>query len=194
MGVMVRQGATAGHRLAFGAVIAGITGMALMLGACGRDNSEPASSPPAESAARPVKSAPASAEPAVPVPVASSPVPEYPTRALFGDTHVHTGWSADAGMDGAILTSDDAYRFALGEEITSNTGQRARLARPFDWFMVTDHSDGMGTISEIVAGNPELMANPVLKGWSEALKGTEEQAAAAQERTHCDAVRGASAG
>jgi predicted small lipoprotein YifL len=104
----------------------------------------------------------------------------YPDRVYYGDTHVHTGWSADAGMDGAITTPDDAYRFALGETVTSNTGQDARLTRPYDWFLVSDHSDGMGVINEIVAENPELMADPVLKGWAEALQGTEEDAAAAK--------------
>jgi hypothetical protein len=113
-----------------------------------------------------------------PAPVAAAPA--YPERAYFGDTHVHTGWSADAGMDGAITTPDDAYRFALGETVTSNSGQEARLARPYDWFLVSDHSDGMGVINEIVAENPEFMAEPILKGWAEALKGSEEDAAAAK--------------
>ncbi len=53
-----------------------------------------------------------------------------PSRAYFGDTHVHTGWSADAGMDGAITTPEDAFRFARGETVKSNTGRSARLARP----------------------------------------------------------------
>jgi len=95
---------------------------------------------------------------------------DYPTQALFGDTHVHTGWSADAGMDGAITDPVAAYRFALGQEVESNSGLKARMHRPYDWFMVTDHSDGMGTINEIIAGNPEMLASPVIKRWSEALK------------------------
>ncbi|WP_226704157.1 DUF3604 domain-containing protein [Microbulbifer elongatus] len=104
-----------------------------------------------------------------------------PTQAYFGDTHVHTGWSADAGMDGAILTPEDAYRFALGEEVKSNSGMNAKLARPYDWFMITDHSDGMGVINELIAGNPEMMSDPVLKRWNEALNsGDEEKAAAAK--------------
>lgn len=104
----------------------------------------------------------------------------YPTRAYFGDTHVHTGWSADAGMDGATLTPEDAYRFATGMAVTSNSGQKAKIGRPYDWFMVTDHSDGMGVINEIVGGNPEMMANPILKRWSEAIKEGGEAAASAK--------------
>ncbi|SDK12653.1 DUF3604 domain-containing protein [Microbulbifer yueqingensis] len=102
----------------------------------------------------------------------------YPREAYFGDSHVHTGWSADAGMDGATLTPEDAYRFALGREVKSNSGLKAKLARPYDWFMITDHSDGMGVINEIVAGNPEMMANETIKGWHDALASGDEKAAA----------------
>jgi hypothetical protein len=56
----------------------------------------------------------------------------YPERPYFGDEHVHTGWSADAGMSGATLTPVDAVRFARGEEVVSSTGQPVRLARPLD--------------------------------------------------------------
>lgn len=105
---------------------------------------------------------------------------DYPKQALFGDTHVHTGWSADAGMDGAVLDPFQAYEFALGREVTSNSGIKAQLERPYDWFMVTDHSDGMGVINEIVAGNPEMMANPILKRWKAALNEGGEAAASAK--------------
>lgn len=105
---------------------------------------------------------------------------DYPQRALFGDTHVHTGWSADAGMDGAVLDPFQAYEFALGREVTSNSGIKAKLGRPYDWFMVTDHSDGMGVINEVVAGNPEMMANPVLRRWRAALEEGGEAAASAK--------------
>jgi hypothetical protein len=106
----------------------------------------------------------------------------YPERPLFGDQHVHTGWSADAGMSGATLTPEDAVRFARGEQVTSTTGQPARLSRPLDWVAITDHSDGMGVISEIRAGNPELMADPVQKRWHDMmLAGPEEAAKATME-------------
>lgn len=95
----------------------------------------------------------------------------YPERAYFGDTHVHTGWSADAGIDGAILGPEDAFRFARGEEVKSNSGQVAKLNRPLDWMVITDHSDGMGTINEIRAGNPEMLGDDeFLKRMSAALR------------------------
>jgi hypothetical protein len=84
----------------------------------------------------------------------------YPTNVYFGDTHVHTGLSADAGGSGTRLMPRDAYRFARGEQVFSNTGQPVKLARPYDFFMITDHSDAMGAITDIISGAPNIMADP----------------------------------
>jgi hypothetical protein len=89
----------------------------------------------------------------------------YPERPYFGDEHVHTGWSVDAGMSGATLTPVEATRFARGEEVVSTSGQPVRLSRPLDWVAITDHSDGMGTIAGIRDANPEMMRDPTLKRW-----------------------------
>jgi len=89
----------------------------------------------------------------------------YPERPLWGDQHVHTGWSADAGMGGATLTPEDALRFARGEEVMATSGQPAKLSRPLDWIAVSDHSDAMGVISELKAGNEEMMRDATLKRW-----------------------------
>ena len=94
----------------------------------------------------------------------------WPERAYFGDTHVHSGWSTDAGMAGATLTPEDAFRFARGEAVKSSTGQTAKLRRPLDWIVLTDHSDGMGVFPEIVAANPAMVSDPIVKGWSDALR------------------------
>ena len=59
---------------------------------------------------------------------------EFPTELLFGETHVHSALSADAGGGGTKLMPRDVYRFARGDQLLSNTGQPARLARPFDFF------------------------------------------------------------
>jgi len=89
----------------------------------------------------------------------------YPTRVFWGDQHVHTGWSVDAGAFGATLGPEEALRFARGEQVTSSLGEPARLSRPLDWAAVTDHSDAAGVIFEIRDGNPNLMIDPLAKRW-----------------------------
>ena len=94
----------------------------------------------------------------------------YPTRPLFGDTHLHTAVSFDAGAFGARLLPRDAYRLARGEEISSNSGQPVKLSRPLDWLVVADHSDNMGFFPDLMAGKPELLADPTGRRWYEEIK------------------------
>jgi hypothetical protein len=89
----------------------------------------------------------------------------YPTRPYFGDTHLHTAASMDAGAFGARLTPRDAYVFAKGNEVKTSTGQQARLSRPLDFLVVADHSDGMGLFPLLLKGPPEVMADPQGKKW-----------------------------
>ncbi|WP_353329993.1 DUF3604 domain-containing protein [Phaeobacter sp. NW0010-22] len=79
--------------------------------------------------------------------------------ALFGDTHVHSALSADAGGGGTTLMPRDMYRFARGGQVNSNTGQPVKLPRPFDFYMLTEHTDGMGVITDIMRGAPNIMAD-----------------------------------
>jgi hypothetical protein len=71
---------------------------------------------------------------------------DYPDQVLFGDTHLHTSYSADAGLMAATTTPDDAYRFAKGETVISSNGIPARLARPLDWLVVADHAENLGLV------------------------------------------------
>lgn len=91
-----------------------------------------------------------------------SPYPEqnFPNQVLFGDTHLHTAFSADAGLVGALLTPDDAYRYARGEVVTSNTGIKARLARPLDFLVVTDHAENLGLPIAMADNDPVLAGIP----------------------------------
>jgi hypothetical protein len=75
----------------------------------------------------------------------------------WGDTHLHTGYSTDAGMIGTTLGPEDAYRFARGEEVTSSTGQRARLVRPLDFLVVSDHAENLGLAPMIAESNWDLL-------------------------------------
>lgn len=68
------------------------------------------------------------------------PTENFPNQVFFGDTHLHTAFSADAGLAFCTLTPDDAYRFAKGETVISSQGLPARLQRPLDWLVVADHS------------------------------------------------------
>jgi hypothetical protein len=81
----------------------------------------------------------------------------YPDRVYFGDTHLHTSYSTDAGMFGTRLGPEEAYRFALGEEVISNTGLRTRLQRPLDFLVVADHAENLGLAPMIEESNPELL-------------------------------------
>ena len=89
----------------------------------------------------------------------------FPTSVYWGDTHLHTGMSMDAGAFGARLLPEDAYRFALGEELTSSTGLKVKLSRPLDFLVVADHSDNMGFFPRLHAGDPEMLADPTGKRW-----------------------------
>src|SRR5512147_3053756 len=95
----------------------------------------------------------------------------FPTRPLFGDTHLHTSFSMDAGAFGARLSPSDAYRFARGEEVTSSTGQRVKLSRPLDWLVVADHSDGMGFFPLLMGGDPTVLSSELGKRWYDMIKG-----------------------
>ncbi|MBO9410969.1 MULTISPECIES: DUF3604 domain-containing protein [unclassified Ruegeria] len=88
-----------------------------------------------------------------------SPYPEqnFPNQVFFGDTHLHTTYSADAGLFGNTLGPDEAYRFAKGETVTSSTGLPARLARPLDFLVVADHAENMGTAPLLEARDPRLL-------------------------------------
>ena len=103
----------------------------------------------------------------------------FPTQVYWGDTHLHTSNSLDARAFGVTLGVEQAYRFARGEEVTSTHGLRTQLSRPLDWLVVADHSDGMGAMNEIVAGNPSLLKDPTVKDWSKRVNQGGETALAA---------------
>jgi len=94
----------------------------------------------------------------------------FPNLPLWGDTHLHTAISFDAGAFGVRLLPADAYRFAKGEEVISSTGQPVRLSRPLDFLVVADHSDNMGFFPNLLAGAPYVMASEKGRRWNEMVK------------------------
>jgi hypothetical protein len=77
---------------------------------------------------------------------------------FWGDTHLHTSYSTDAGMIGNTLPPEEAFRFARGEEVITSTGQRGRLIRPLDFLVVSDHAENLGLAPMIAEANPDLLA------------------------------------
>jgi len=104
----------------------------------------------------------------------------FPSNVYWGDTHLHTGYSMDAGLFVNTTGHDTAYRFARGEEVTAASGQPVKLARPLDWMVLTDHSDGMGLIFDLTDQKPNVMEFEQSRRWAEGLaKGGEASAEAA---------------
>jgi hypothetical protein len=89
----------------------------------------------------------------------------FASRPLWGDSHLHTEISMDAGLFGNRLGLEEAYRFARGEEIVSSNGTPVKLSRPLDWLAVADHTDGMGFFPDLLAGKPHILAEPLGKDW-----------------------------
>ena len=100
----------------------------------------------------------------------------FPERPLWGDNHLHTSLSMDAGGFGNRLSPREAYRFARGEQVISSTGQPVRLARPLDWLAITDHSDGMGFIIDVLAASPLVTQYEQGARWSQGFRAGGQEA------------------
>ena len=84
------------------------------------------------------------------------------TEVFWGDTHVHSSWSPDAGAGGnTSITPDLAYQFARGDTITAHNGTRIGLRRPLDFLVVSDHSEYMGLYPMLEQKLPALLETEV---------------------------------
>ena len=81
----------------------------------------------------------------------------YPTNVFWGDTHVHSGLSADANNGGNRSSPSLAYRFARGDVVEASNGMPARLHRPLDFLVVADHAYALGYMASVQAGDPALL-------------------------------------
>ena len=95
---------------------------------------------------------------------------DFPSNVYFGDTHLHTDISMDAGAFGNRLGLDPAYKFARGEQVESTNAGPVRLSRPLDFLVVADHSDNMGFFPDLIAGAPFILADPTGKDWYDRIK------------------------
>ncbi|MDE2563449.1 MAG: DUF3604 domain-containing protein, partial [Sphingomonadales bacterium] len=94
--------------------------------------------------------------------VALTDVPEH---VYWGDTHLHTANSVDAFGFGNRLMPEDALRFAMGEEVTSSSGVKAKLDRPLDFLVITDHSEGLGSTKAFYDTPRDKITDPKMLRW-----------------------------
>jgi hypothetical protein len=94
----------------------------------------------------------------------------YPTRVYWGEQHLHTSLSCDAGLVGDRLGPDDAFRFARGEQLRSSTGQLVQLERPFDWLVVSDHAEYLGMSQALADADPAVVNTPKGREWYQDFK------------------------
>ncbi|MCA0871860.1 DUF3604 domain-containing protein [Seohaeicola saemankumensis] len=92
----------------------------------------------------------------------------FPTQVLWGDTHLHTEVSVDAGTM-TRMSQENAFRFARGEEVTTTHGLQAKLSRPLDWLVIADHSEMYGLMPQLLGGDPEILSTKQGKAWYDEL-------------------------
>ena len=100
----------------------------------------------------------------------ADPLPKEIDRPLFGDTHLHTNYSTDAGMIGTRLGPNEAYKISRGEEVISNEGWRVKLIRPLDFIVIADHAENLGLSDFIRRSDPILLGNEQGKKWHDMVK------------------------
>ena len=98
---------------------------------------------------------------------------DFPSNVYWGDTHLHTDMSMDAGAFGNRLGLDAAYQFARGEEVTATNSGPVRLSRPLDFLVVADHSDNMGFFPDMLAGQEHILSDATGKNWYDRIKAGE---------------------
>ncbi|MEY4952486.1 MAG: hypothetical protein RL299_910 [Pseudomonadota bacterium] len=99
----------------------------------------------------------------------------YPEKVFWGDTHLHTSNSVDAFGFGTRLDPEAALRFAKGEEVAATTGTKAKLARPLDFLVISDHAEGIGSTKALYDAPRIMIKDPQLLRWYDMMHASPEE-------------------
>jgi len=78
-------------------------------------------------------------------------------NVYFGEEHMHTTNSPDAFVIGTRGTWEDAYKWAMGEEIVlSTTKEKIKKSTPLDFVAITDHAEYFGVMPSLIDPNDPL--------------------------------------
>jgi hypothetical protein len=91
---------------------------------------------------------------------------EFPRDVYFGDTHIHSSWSADAGnMGNRRIGPEQVYRFSRGETVEAHNGMKVRLRRPLDFILLSDHAEYLGVMNMLDRQDPVLLETETGRRW-----------------------------
>ena len=125
---------------------------------------------------------PALANDMIPSPEDMAPPPDtyspfvgdtYPKDVYWGDTHLHTSNSFDAGFVNDKVGPEEAFRFARGEAVLTTGGMQAQLVRPLDFLVVSDHAEYLGLTPALRESNPLLLQEEAGRRWHAAIQSGE---------------------
>ena len=86
----------------------------------------------------------------------------FPNQVFWGDTHLHTRISADSYLRGnKLLTSEDAYRFAMGNNVVTHNGRNVRLSKPLDFIVIADHAEEIAILVDIYSPDSLLVRTKI---------------------------------
>ena len=93
-------------------------------------------------------------------------------NVYFGDTHLHSSFSADAALMGnPSADPDTAYRYAKGLPVVHpNHRARVQIATPLDFLAVSDHAEFLGIVPALFAGDPRVGGTPSSEAFLEAAR------------------------
>jgi hypothetical protein len=100
---------------------------------------------------------------ALAIPASSREIPTNELRDVyFGNLHVHTQWSFDGYINGAIAGPDEAYRWARGAAIPGGgDGTPLQIKVPLDWYVVSDHAEYLGALPLMDDPESPVRAHPL---------------------------------
>ena len=107
-----------------------------------------------------------------PRPTTTSVMAKEPTRLYWGDTHLHTSYSADAYLlQNRSAGPDTAYRWARGLPVVHpSTGARVQIQTPLDFLVVADHAEMLGVPLKVMQGDPDLSKTATGRKWADMMR------------------------
>jgi hypothetical protein len=100
----------------------------------------------------------------------------FPSKLLWGDTHIHTNLSFDANFsNGYRVGPEEAYKLARGELVQGNLGMPVQLAKPLDFVAIADHAVNMGLVQAVWDKSDLVQSQPDFNRWYQILQQARER-------------------